>query len=282
LYNPNRGSEVLHNCMVFPANGKWLYLTCLLLVPIVLGAFFWYRERKLRKNMQEKIAEQRSRASLEFHALQSQMDPHFIFNSLNAIHSYILSASTEMASQYLTRFSRLMRATLENCNREWITLAEELENLELYLQLEQLRFDGQFEYVVNYMAPPHDRDVLVPPFIVQPYVQNAIWHRLLQKEPNGKGRISIDITRSAGAIHFRLEDNGVARQSAFHTIQQRTNATRVAAERLHWLNARYHTHATITSGHLFDQHHNRTGTYTLIHLPDVTTTSLPEEAEIFK
>lgn len=231
--------------------------------------------------MQIKIAAQRSRASLELHAFQSQMDPHFIFNSLNAIHSYILSASTEQASAYLTRFSRLMRFTLENSSKEWISLEEELETLELYLQLEQLRFEGQFEYEIN-IAPSVDQQVLVPPFIVQPYIQNAIWYRLLQKTPENKGRITMEIGRNEEALYIRLEDNGVAKQSMFHSHQQKTAGTRVAAERLHWMNARYHTHATINTGHLFDAHHNKTGTYTLFHLPNVTTASLPEEEEIFK
>jgi LytS/YehU family sensor histidine kinase len=231
--------------------------------------------------MQNKIAAQRSRASLELHAFQSQMDPHFIFNSLNAIHSYILSASTEQASTYLTRFSRLMRFTLENSSKEWIPLEEELETLELYLQLEQLRFDGQFEYEIR-IASSLDMQVLVPPFIVQPYIQNAIWYRLLQKTPDNKGRITIEIGRNDEELFIRLEDNGVAKQSMFHSHQQKTAGTRVAAERLHWMNARYHTHATITTGHLYDPHHNKTGTYTLFHLPNVTTASLPEEEEIFK
>jgi two-component system, LytTR family, sensor kinase len=282
MCNPLNGSIILYTpCIVQALTGKTVYWIIFFVVIGILGALFWWRERKLRRNMQARIAAQRSRASLELHAFQSQMDPHFIFNSLNAIHSYILSASTEQASTYLTRFSRLMRFTLENSSKEWIPLEEELETLELYLQLEQLRFEGQFEYEIH-TAPSLDLQMLVPPFIVQPYIQNAIWYRLLQKTPEHKGMIRIEIGHNEEEVFIRVEDNGVARQSMFHHHQQRTAGTRVAAERLHWMNARYHTHAAISTGHLFDPHHNKTGTYTLFHFPNVTSTSLPEDEQIFK
>jgi LytS/YehU family sensor histidine kinase len=282
MYNPVSGSVLQHNGLCFLLTGKALFWAGLAVVIGAIGLFFWWRERKLRKKMQDRMSAQRSLAALELHALQSQMDPHFIFNSLNAIHSYILSARTEQASSYLTRFSRLMRITISSSGKEWISLEDEIEGLELYLQLEQLRFEGQFEYSLQLLPSLQSTEVLVPPFIVQPYLQNAIWHRLLQKTPERKGRLCIEIGRKENELYIRLEDNGVPRQSVFHNYQQRTTGTRVAAERLHWLNARYHTHATITSGHLYDQHHKKTGTYTIIHLPDVTTTNLPQEEGIFK
>ena len=281
MYNPS-GSVLLHNGLCFLLTGKALYWGGFVVVICAIGFFFWWRERKLRKKMQDKMSAQRSLATLELHALQSQMDPHFIFNSLNAIHSYVLSAKTEQASSYLTRFSRLMRITIENGGKEWISLQEEIEGLELYLQLEQLRFEGQFEYTLQLLPSLQSTQVLVPPFIIQPYLQNAIWHRLLQRPAEKKGQLRIEIGRKDNELYIRLEDNGVPRQSVFHNYQQRTAGTRVAAERLHWLNARYHTHATVTSGHLYDQHHKKTGTYTIIHLPDVTTSSLPQEEGIFK
>lgn len=282
MYNPSGESVLLHDGLCFLLNGKALYWAVFLFVTGAVGLFFLWRERRLTKKMQAKMSAQRSWAALELHALQSQMDPHFIFNSLNAIHSYILSARTEQASSYLTRFSRLMRMTIENSGREWISLQEEIEGLELYLQLEQLRFEGQFEYSLQLQPALQDTQILVPPFIVQPYLQNAIWHRLLQKTPDKKGLLRIEIGRKENELYIRLEDNGMPRQSVFHSYQQKTSGTRVAAERLLWLNARYHTHATVSSGHLYDQHHKKTGTYTIIHLPDVTATSLPQEEEIFK
>ncbi|RPE13534.1 histidine kinase [Chitinophaga lutea] len=286
MYNPTSDPGIWHTCMapllteVLAAMGKFIYWGLFTGAVIVLGVFFWWRERGLRKKMQAHASAQRSRATLELHTFQSQMDPHFIFNSLNAIHNRILSASTEQASDYLTRFSRLMRLVLENSSKEWVSLQEELEALELYLQLEQLRFE-KFDYTVTCL-PGSDTHSLVPPFIVQPYVQSAIWYRLLQRPPGGRGRLSVEVGRKEGGLYIRLEDNGVARQSAFSTFQQKTAGTRVAAERLHWLNARYHTHAAVTSGHLYDSHHQKTGTYTIIHLPDVNPASKPEETVFFQ
>lgn len=280
MYNPIGETVLLYNGFSFLLTGKALYWACFLIVVLALGGFFWWRERKLRRMMKASLAVQRNVAVLELHALQSQMDPHFIFNSLNVIHNYILTASTEAASTYLTRFSRLMRLTIENSGHEWVSLQEEIEALELYLQLEQLRFQGQFEYSLQLSPSLPDTDMLVPPFIIQPYAQNAIWYRLL-KAPERKGKLRIEIGHREDGLYIRLEDNGVPKQSVFHNLQQKTSGTRVAAERLHWLNARYHTHATITSGHLYDDHHKKTGSYTLIHLPDVTTSSLPQEESIF-
>lgn len=222
------------------------------------------------------MAALQSRASLELYALQSQMDPHFIFNSLNTVQSYILSASTERAAAYLTRFSRLMQQTIEHSSKEWISLQEELDTLELYLQLEQLQLEGQFDYYIRIQPTVSNTQLLMPPFIIQPYVQNAIWHRLLQRAQGVKGRLLIEVGMKDDGLFIRLEDNGAPRQSIFHQYQQKTAGTRVAEERLHLLNTRYHTHATVTTGHLYDEHHAKTGTYTIIHLPGVTAASLPD------
>lgn len=285
MYNPISDQGIWHTCMAPlltegpAAMGKFIYWAILTAVVILLGLFFWWRERKLRKKMQANITTQKNRATLELHTFQSQMDPHFIFNSLNAIHSRILSASTEQASEYLTRFSRLMRMVLENSGREWVSLEEELEALELYLQLEQMRFDDRFDYHLN--CQPSCKDALVPPFIIQPFVQSAIWYRLLQRPPESRGRVSVEVGRKNGELYIRLEDNGLARQSTFNSLQQKTAYTRVAAERLRWLNDRYQTQASVTSGHLYDAHHQKTGTYTIIHLPDVNPASKPEETVFF-
>lgn len=286
MCNPNSDPQIWYTCMAPPftevlaAMGKSFYWALITGVVVLLGLFFWGRERRLRKMMLHHFTAQKSRATLELHTFQSQMDPHFIFNSLNAIHNRILSASTEQASEYLTRFSRLMRLVLENSSKEWVSLEEELYGLELYLQLEQLRFDGKFEYKL--VCHPACRDALVPPFIIQPFVQSAIWHRLLQRPPEGTGRLLVEAKYKDGELCIRLEDNGIARQSTFNSIQQKTAGTRVATERLHWLNNRYHTHATITGGHLYDSHHQKTGTFTIIHLPDVNPASKPEETLFFQ
>ncbi|WP_298714759.1 histidine kinase, partial [Chitinophaga sp.] len=264
----------------FPGTAVTLTILFFLTGALVAGAF-WWRERRMRHRMQDQFLLQGGKASLELHTIQTQMNPHFIYNSLNAIHSFILSSSTDLASSYLTRFSRLMRMTLEHSSREWITLEEDLETLDLYLQLESLRFEGQFDYDIRLLPGHPPLNVLIPPFLIQPYVQNAIWNRLLQRE-GGKGCIKIEVGRNEEGMFVRLEDNGIARHNAFHQHQQKTPAIAVAGERLHWINHRYHTHANITSGHKYDEHHQRTGTYTLFRLPDVRYDEVAPETRIFK
>ena len=130
--------------IVFAA--EWPFWLFFLLSLVTLIVFFALRERKIRRASAKEITKHHALVNLELHAFQAQMDPHFIFNSLNAIHHYILTTSTDMASLYLTRFSRLMRLMIGNFNKEWISLQDELDALELYIQLEQLRFDEQFNY----------------------------------------------------------------------------------------------------------------------------------------
>ncbi|MGX5818080.1 sensor histidine kinase [Chitinophaga lutea] len=277
MHNPIDSPDLLQATAV---PGKiWLWVIFTVTATAIAG-LFWWREKRLRRNMQERLAAQKSRASLELHTFQTQMDPHFIFNSLNAIHHYMLSSSTELAAGYLTRFSRLMRMVLENSGKEWISLEEELEGLELYIQLEQLRFDGRFAYTVNGLGHAEDGHLMVPPFIIQPFVQNAIWYRLLQRQPDGNGRLLITVERRDGDLVIRVEDNGTARHTAFQRIQQHTDGLKVAAERLHWLNDRYQTHAGVSSGHLYDAHHEKTGSYTVIRLPDVNAASSTQEAAL--
>lgn len=268
---------------IFPGTAVTLIICFFLAGALVAGAF-WWRERRMRQRMQQQLNLQGGKASLELHTIQTQMNPHFIYNSLNAIHSFILSSSTDLASSYLTRFSRLMRFTLEHSSREWITLEEDLETLDLYLQLESLRFEGQFDYEIRLLPEHPPLNVLIPPFLIQPYVQNAIWNRLLQRE-EGKGYIRIEVGRNEEGMFVRLEDNGIARHSghsAFQQHQQKTPAIAVAGERLHYINHRYHTHANITSGHRYNEHHQRTGAYTLIRLPDVRYDEVAPEERIFK
>ena len=133
-------------------------------------------------------------------ALRAQMNPHFIFNSLNSINRFILQNNKAQASEYLTKFSRLVRMILQNSQASYITLESELDALKLYLELEALRFDHRFAYKVN-VSKDLDIEVLkVPPLIIQPYAENAIWHGLMHKEE--KGNLEIDILMEGDHITY--------------------------------------------------------------------------------
>ncbi|MFT4155416.1 histidine kinase [Parafilimonas sp.] len=151
-------------------------------------------------------------ADVEMRALRAQMNPHFIFNCLNSINRYIVKSDQATASLYLTRFAKLIRLILDNSNNQSITLSSELEALKLYIEMESIRFEKQFTYTITIDKEVCSDSLFVPPLIIQPYVENSIWHGLLHKEE--AGHLSIHLSISNQALQCRIEDNGIGRQRA--------------------------------------------------------------------
>jgi len=151
-------------------------------------------------------------AEFEMQALRAQMNPHFIFNSLNSINRFILRNDKVQASEYLIKFSKLVRLILQNSQASLISLESELEALELYISLESLRFDNRFRYKIS-VAPDLDISMLkIPPLIIQPYVENAIWHGLMHKEE--RGQLDIEISQENNYLFIKIADDGVGRQQS--------------------------------------------------------------------
>ena len=155
---------------------------------------------------------QRQAAELEMQALRAQMNPHFIFNSLNSINVFILENNKLHASEYLAKFSRLIRLILQNSKEAFIPLESELEALELYLELESLRFDNKFEYKVAIDNEVDAAVLKVPPLIIQPYAENAIWHGLMHKKE--KGHLEIGLYQEEGTLFCKITDDGIGRKKA--------------------------------------------------------------------
>ena len=144
-------------------------------------------------------------------ALRAQMNPHFIFNSLNSIQKYILKNEHYEASQYLTKFSRLIRLILDHSNQNAISISSELDLLKLYVEMESLRFDNKFDYQIETDPDISTETSEIPSMLIQPYVENAIWHGLLHKEDRGK--LTIQFTKKDNHnIIVTIEDNGVGRE----------------------------------------------------------------------
>ncbi len=169
-------------------------------------------------------------------ALRAQMNPHFIFNSLNSINRFILQNDKHQASEYLTKFSRLVRLILQNSQASFITLESELEALKLYLELEVLRFDNQFGYTIEIDEDIETTIIKVPPLIIQPYAENAIWHGLMHKK--AKGHLMIEMHEGEGdRLICKITDNGVGRQraAALKSLSASTHKSmgmRITAERI--------------------------------------------------
>ncbi|MEM7368156.1 MAG: histidine kinase [Bacteroidota bacterium] len=170
------------------------------------------RIRKIRYEERIKAAFERKLTSAELYALRSQMNPHFIFNSLNSIDYYIIKNETAKASDYLNQFSRLIRLILQNSRSEYINLTNELEALKLYMDMERLRFKNRFEYEFL-LDPQLSIDMVeIPPMLLQPYVENAIWHGLMHKQ--GSGKIRVSIHQLDTQLRCVIEDDGIGREKA--------------------------------------------------------------------
>ncbi|HEU4470786.1 MAG TPA: two-component regulator propeller domain-containing protein [Flavisolibacter sp.] len=203
----------------------WFRIGAVLLVAgifyaVIRGRIRQKFNRQLEQSEKDKqLAELRQKTGeLEMQALRAQMNPHFVFNSLNAINRFILENNKTQASEYLTKFSRLVRMILQNSQSALITLESELESLRLYLELEALRFDHRFAYRI---AVPKDLDIdimKVPPLIIQPYAENAIWHGLMHKDE--KGNLEIDIRQQDDQLVISIKDDGIGRKRSAATTSK--------------------------------------------------------------
>ena len=149
-------------------------------------------------------------AELENKMLRSQMNPHFIFNSLNSIQKYIWENKEEEAAEYLASFAKLMRAILENSRKEYVLLQEEMKVMKLYVELEHRRSNGGFDYNLKAAESLLQQQALIPPLIMQPFIENAIWHGLNKKE--GKGNLLVQVFEKDNQLICVIDDDGAGIQ----------------------------------------------------------------------
>jgi hypothetical protein len=188
----------------------WFRTLCILLICFVVYGLMRKRVKRIRHEaeMKQKIAE------TEMMALRAQMNPHFIFNCLNSIDNLIQMDQKEKATTYLAKFARLIRAILENSKNNTIPCWKDLEALKLYLQMEELRWDNKISCHINVADEIQNGDYKVPPMILQPFVENAIHHGLLNKVGPDK-KLLIEVALERNTIKYIVTDNGVGRlQSA--------------------------------------------------------------------
>ncbi len=182
---------------------------CILLAGLLVFYFVRRRIKTIRKeaSLKQKITE------TEMQALRAQMNPHFIFNSLNSIENFMMQNEKRLASDYLNKFSRLIRSILDSSRNELVPVAKDLEALQLYLELEQLRFNNKFSYTIQIDPTLNDNDYRVPTLLIQPYVENAIVHGIAHSKQKDL-EISIDVKAMGEKIRYIVEDNGVGREEA--------------------------------------------------------------------
>lgn len=184
---------------------EWIIYSLLFgLLLMGLTTFLFYRS-----NRQQKLANN----LLALKSLRSQMNPHFIFNALNSVNNYIAKSDERSANRYLSEFSTLMRAVLENSEEDFIPLSKEIELLDLYVKLEHSRFPDKFDYEIAIDDHVDVAAFQIPPMLLQPYIENSIWHGLRYKEE--KGFLSIQIKeKDAETLVITISDNGIGRKKS--------------------------------------------------------------------
>ncbi|QLG44382.1 tetratricopeptide repeat-containing sensor histidine kinase [Costertonia aggregata] len=245
---------------------------------VIIGVLLFYMMRQRMKNQRVVAAknEQISKAklseelqTLEMKALRAQMNPHFLFNSLNSINTMILNDENENASRYLSKFSKLVRLLLENSEQPMVSLKDEMDMLETYIQLEAIRFNNKLEYQINIDEHIDQESTMLPSMVMQPFVENAIWHGLLHKD--NKGLLTISITEEDNKLHCSIIDNGVGREKSVTLKQEgglkkKSMGIKITADRLKIL-----THQNIQDViniiDLKDENQNAVGTQVNLQIP---------------
>ena len=188
----------------------WWFILAAIACCSLLAIWLFRRRIAAIKN---RAAIEQQLAGLEIRALRSQMNPHFIFNSLNSISQLVASRQNEEGLQYLNKFSKLLRLVLEESENSFISLKDEIKILDLYLQLESLRFGSSFYYSIHADPGIDEEETLVPCFLIHPVIENAIWHGLLHKE--GERRLIINFHQHhKGQLECIVKDNGIGIEAA--------------------------------------------------------------------
>lgn len=207
----------------------WFYLA--VVVAGALSGFLIFRYRYLTRVNEEE--QKRKSVEAELAALRAQMNPHFIFNSLNAIQDFIFQHKTEEANEYLTKFAKLIRAILNQSRKKFVTIDEECELLQMYLELESLRFNQAFVWEMKMGKEIIFSEMMIPSMLLQPVVENSIKHGF--KNLKQKGFLKISFEKENGFIRCEVEDNGMGRAAAQHA-DGNSLALSITQERLTILN----------------------------------------------
>jgi len=247
-------------------------LTGLIAILLFRVAYSW-RIRQIKSGAALKAAFDKRIAELQWESLKSQMNPHFLFNALNSIKALVIRGSTDEAAQYINRFSKLIRLILQNSRADTVPLQQELDTLRLYIEIEHLRFDGRFSYQINMDEAVPVSHIEVPPLILQPYIENAIWHGLMHKTTDD-GHLQLDVSPATNGILVTITDNGIGRKaaSAFKTSvfsEKRSMGLRITEDRVNLINEIYQANANVSIEDLYSQDGRATGTRVEVFIPHI-------------
>jgi LytS/YehU family sensor histidine kinase len=227
--------------------------------------FLIYNRLQLKKT----LTLQKELAEYEQKALHLQMNPHFVFNCLGSISSFIVQNGTDSAIKYLAKFSKLMRLTLEYSKEALIPIDKEIESLQNYLELEQLRFNQVFDFTITKSAIIED-DLALPPLLLQPFVENAIIHGLVSKQEKGKIDISFELENES--LLITISDNGVGFDASQKLKEEsvsihKSMALDITKKRLEMMETTTQKKSFVTINEVADAEGKILGTKVVLHLP---------------
>jgi hypothetical protein len=251
----------------------WFRLSLILMIVAIGWSIYHNRIRRIRKEARLRSDYEIKLNELENSALRTQMNPHFIFNSLNTINSFINSNDRVQANQYISKFSKLVRLILNHSREKKIILKDELEVAELYMQLEQIRFDNKFHYGID-IKDVDAASIEVPPLIIQPFVENAILHGLLPGEKGGI--LTIEISKHGELLQCSIQDNGIGRQAAKKITERsgyarKSHGMEITLKRIELFNKEHGVKNTATVEDLTTVNGKSAGTRVLILLAYLET-----------
>ncbi len=264
--------EVIRFEILSPYWLRWWFITFIVALILLIGLLYYkWRMNRLSnqiKLLKEKVQLEQSLSKSILTAVKSQMNPHFFYNALNTIQAYIYTNDNKKANTYLAKFSKLTRTVLEMSERDTITLTEEFTSLNLYLELEKMRFSKNFEFTLNKESVSNPEIIEIPPMLIQPYVENAIKHGLLHRE--GHRQLDIDFKlNDERVLVVTIDDNGIGRKKSEELNQlkkdkSRSFSTAANKKRLEILNSS--THQAIEIIDKYDEEGNATGTTVILNI----------------
>lgn len=223
--NPNKSLVLIKIILKIAAFACCIFLIAFLMV--------WQRRRSLQR-VKDKLDTNRQLHEMEIRTLKAQMNPHFIFNSLNSIQQLVMTRENDKAEVYLSKFSKLIRDLLESNANESLLLAEEIRIIKGYIEMEMLRFDAAFSYSVYVDDKLNPEQIKLPHLMIQPFIENAIWHGLLTKQGSGFIDIRFDYDSDV-TIKCSIDDNGIGREASKKnesTFKRRSLALSIVKQRL--------------------------------------------------
>jgi sensor histidine kinase YesM len=239
---------------------RQLYIILILALIVVIAALIIITSRLRNK---KRILELRQKLS------RVQMNPHFIFNSLNSLQEHILNGDIKSSNKYLTSFSKLMRNTLENTSEELIPLNQEIDFIENYIKLEAMRFNDGFNYEINIDESISIKNLMVPSMVLQPIIENAIWHGLLPKENDNK-QLTIKILDNKENIVYKVIDNGVGLKEISKDLENKSLGISITQTRLKNL-SKIHGKSFILTIKNLNESTNETGVIAELITPKIFT-----------